>query len=185
MLNTVLARHRLRLLQLWRYVATSVVANLTTITVLGLLVGVVRFDAGWSNVIATAAATIPAFELNRRWVWEKQGRASVGREMLPFWLWAFLELGLSSLAVHLMAQHAAAVGWSRPLRTLVLEVTSIGTTGSLWVVQFFLFERWLFRRGPRPIDIRPGGRPPIGDTPRTPPAALSRSGQFGEGPASP
>lgn len=157
MLYSALARHRLRLLQLWRYVATSVVANLTTITVLGLLVGVVRFDAGWSNVIATAAATIPAFELNRRWVWAKQGRASVGREMLPFWAWAFFELAISSLAVHLMGEHATAAGWSRPLRTLVLEVTSIGTTGCLWVIQFFVFERWLFKTRSSAVDIRLSG----------------------------
>lgn len=154
MLNAALARHRLRLLQLWRYVATSVVANLTTITVLGVLVGVIRFDAGWSNVIATAVATVPSFELNRRWVWQKTGEASLGREMLPFWVWAFLELALSSLAVHLMGEHATAAGWSRSLRTVVLEMTSIGTTGGLWLVQFLLFDRWLFKRGP---GMRPAG----------------------------
>ncbi len=150
MINALLSRHRARLLQLWRYAATSVVANLTTISVLGILVGVVRFDAGWSNVIATAAATIPAFELNRRWVWARDGRASLGTEVLPFWIWAFLELAISSLAVHAMGDHAAAARWSRSLRTLALEVTSIGTTGCLWIVQFLLFDRCLFRNARTP-----------------------------------
>lgn len=143
--NSLLSRHRSRILQLWRYTATSIAANLTTITVLGLLVGVIHFDAGWSNVIATATATIPAFELNRRWVWSRDGRASLGTEVLPFWIWAFLELAISSLAVHAMGDHATSAGWSQSLRTLVLEVTSIGTTGCLWVVQFLLFDRLLFR----------------------------------------
>ncbi len=145
MLNSLLSRYGPRLLQLWRYTATSIVANLTTITVLGFMVGIVHFDAGWSNVIATATATIPAFELNRRWVWQKEGRSSIGTEVLPFWIWAFAELAISSLAVHVMGDHATTAGWSRALRTLVLEITSIGTTGSLWVVQFFLFDRLLFR----------------------------------------
>jgi putative flippase GtrA len=123
-----------------------VVANLTTVTVLGILVGIINFDAGWSNVIATAVATIPAFELNRRWVWARDGKASMGAEVVPFWLWAFFELGVSSLAVHLMGIHATHQGWSRGMRTVVLEVTSIGTTGMLWAVQFVLFDRVLFRR---------------------------------------
>jgi putative flippase GtrA len=150
-LPAFLEPHRRRILQWIRYAAVSVVANLTTVTVLGVLVGVVDFAAGWSNVVATAVATIPSFELNRRWVWSERGRSSLTGEVIPFWIWAFAELGLSSLAVHLMGQYATAAGWDRPLRTFVLEVTTIATTGLLWIVQFFLFDRVLFaRRRPAP-----------------------------------
>ncbi len=146
MLRNLLSPHGPRLVKLWRYTATSIVANLTTISVLGFMVGLVHFDAGWSNVIATATATLPAFELNRRWVWGRDGRSSVGAEMLPFWIWAFAELAISSFAVHLMGEHATSARWSTSLRTVVVEATSIGTTGCLWVLQFFLFDRVLFRQ---------------------------------------
>jgi putative flippase GtrA len=154
--------------KLARYMGASVVANATTLTVLGVLVGVLDFDAGWSNVIATAVATIPSFELNRRWVWHRDGRSSWGREVIPFWVWAFLELGISSLAVHLMGLHATAAGWSRPVRTGALEATTIGTTGALWIVQFFLFDRVLFRRRDRRAHLRIlGSRPPAAVPPET------------------
>jgi putative flippase GtrA len=141
----VYQRWRPRLAQIARYAAVSVVANVTTITVLGVLVGIVDFDAGWSNVIATAVATVPSFELNRRWVWGRSGQASMLTEVAPFWVWAFFELAISSLAVHLMGDHATTAGWSRAARTLAVEVTTIGTTGLLWLVQFVLFDRVLFK----------------------------------------
>jgi putative flippase GtrA len=147
---------RPRLAQLARYAAVSVVANATTLTVLGILVGIVNFDAGWSNIIATAVATIPSFELNRRWVWGKQGQRSMSAEVVPFWVWAFLELAISSFTVHLMGEHATAAGWSRSLRTLVLEATTIGTTGALWAVQFVLFDRVLFRHRGGALPVAPG-----------------------------
>jgi putative flippase GtrA len=142
-------RLRRRVAQYARYAAVSVIANATTLTVLGVLVGVVRFDAGWSNVIATGVATIPSFELNRRWVWGKRGQRSMAAEVAPFWIWAFFELAVSSLLVHFMADHATAADWSRSVRTVAVEATSIGTTGALWVIQFFLFDRVLFGRNAR------------------------------------
>ena len=39
--------------------------------------------AGWANVVATAAGTVPSFELNRRWVWNKTGRRSFARRDRP------------------------------------------------------------------------------------------------------
>lgn len=146
--TALLDRWKPRIAQFSRYAATSVIANLTTITVLGILVGLVNFDAGWSNVIATAVATIPSFELNRRWVWGKRSQRSMTKEVLPFWVWAFLELAISSLVVHFVGVHATAVGWSRPVRTFAVEVATVGTTGVLWVVQFVLFDRVLFRTKP-------------------------------------
>lgn len=139
-------RWKPRLGQFVRYGVTSAAANATTLTVLGILVGVVNFDAGWSNVIATGLATIPSFELNRRWVWRKQGRSSLLEEFLPFWIWAFVELALSSLAVHLVGDYATVESWSRQTRTAAVEVASVGTTAILWVVQFVLFDRVLFRQ---------------------------------------
>lgn len=139
-------RWKPRLAKYVRYVATSAVANATTITVLAILVGLVNFDAGWSNVIATGVATIPSFELNRRWVWRQQGRRSLAKEVVPFWIWAFLELGISSVTVHLVGDYASAHAWARSIRTFSVEVTSIGTTGTLWLIQFVLFDRVLFRQ---------------------------------------
>ena len=36
------------------------------------------------GVIATTVGMIPSFELNRRWVWRKNGRRSLTTELAPF-----------------------------------------------------------------------------------------------------
>ncbi|MGH9054978.1 MAG: GtrA family protein [Acidimicrobiales bacterium] len=113
-----------------------------------------------ANMVATATATIPSFELNRRWVWSKRDRRSWGREVVPFWAWAFLELGLSTLAVHSVDAYAQSSGVHHALRTLAAELTTVATTGTLWVVQFFLFDRVLFRKhdaGRAPASVTTSG----------------------------
>jgi putative flippase GtrA len=56
--------------KLLRYAAVSAIATSLSLTILGVLVARGTTTAGWANVIATAAGTVPSFELNRRWVWE-------------------------------------------------------------------------------------------------------------------
>jgi putative flippase GtrA len=127
-----------------RYAGVSVIATVTSLTVLGLLVGLVNAPAGWANVCATAVGTVPSFELNRRWVWRRTGNPSVGSEVLPFVGLSFAGLLLSTVTVHLASVWAAgapALG-----RTVAVEAASIAAFGSLWVAQFVLCDRVLFRR---------------------------------------
>jgi putative flippase GtrA len=125
----------------------SSLSTATTLTVLGLLVGVAGAPAGWANVVATALGTVPSFELNRRWVWSAPGRRSLLRQVAPFGALSLAGLGLSTLAVHLAATWAASRGWGRLPRTAVVEVTNVGTFGTLWVLQYILCDRVLFRNG--------------------------------------
>jgi putative flippase GtrA len=132
-----------------RYCSVSVVSTVTSVAVLGVLVGAVGTPAGWANAVATGLATIPSFELNRRWVWGKGGRRSVTGEVVPFAVLSFLGLGLSTLAVHAAAAWASANGWGDLARTVLVEGSSLGGYGVLWVAQFVLLERVLFRPAPR------------------------------------
>jgi hypothetical protein len=75
----VVALLRARLAKLLRYAAVSAISTATSLTVLGLLVGLLNAPAGWANVAATAIGTVPSFELNRRWVWLKRNAIDLGR----------------------------------------------------------------------------------------------------------
>lgn len=131
--------------KLMRYAAVSVVSTLTSLTVLGVLVGVLSAPAGWANVIATTVATVPSFELNRRWVWTRRGDRSFLREVAPFAALSFTGLVISTLNVHLVGLWATSADWGRLLRTVAIEVTNVGTFGCLWLFQYVLCDRFLFR----------------------------------------
>lgn len=135
---------RIDVAKLARYGAVSVIATTTSLLVLGVLVGVFASPAGWSNVVATAVGTVPSFELNRRWVWRRRGRRSLGSEIAPFSVLSFAGLALSTPAVQLAA--SATGDWPRLWHTVAVEVANIGAFGCLWVLQFVLLDRVLFRR---------------------------------------
>jgi putative flippase GtrA len=135
-----------RLRQWLRYGAVSIIATLTSMTVLGVLVGATTMPAAGANVIATAVGTVPSFELNRRWVWQKTGKRSLRGEVGPFWILSFAGLALSTLAVGLAEAWAARAGVDQTVRTLVIEAANVAAFASLWIAQFVILDRVLFRR---------------------------------------
>jgi len=145
--------------RLFRYAAVSVISTSVSLIVLAVLVATGATSAGWANVIATAIGTIPSFELNRRWVWKKDGPRSWLGEIGPFCVLSFTELGLSTVAVSMAAGWAAGAGLGSTGRTLAALVANVATFGSLWVIQYLLLDRILFRSSGgtgRPIPLRRG-----------------------------
>jgi putative flippase GtrA len=140
--------------KLIRYATVSVISTTVTLSILALMVVTGALSAGWANVVATAAGTVPSFELNRRWVWRKRGRRSLLAEVGPFWVLSFTGLGLSTLAVHVATGWVAARGLGAGTAALVADAANAATFGSLWVVQYLVLDRFLFRPPVEPS--RPG-----------------------------
>ncbi len=136
-----------------RYGTVSLVATATSLSVLGVLVSTTTIPAGVANVLATAVGTVPSFELNRRWVWRRTGRRSVRAEVLPFWLLSLTGLAASTLTVTLAASWAASAGLDGAARTAVIEAANVAAWGSLWVAQFVILDRILFRPTATPVPI--------------------------------
>lgn len=137
-------RHVERLFQWVRYGATSCVATLTSMTVLGALVATNTLTPGWANVVATSVGTVPSFELNRRWVWGRTGRRSLAGEVGPFCVMSFAGLTLSTLLVSAAGHWATGAGLDAFWRTAVIEVANVAAFGTLWVAQFVVLDRVLF-----------------------------------------
>lgn len=135
---------RSHVLKLFRYSALSVLFTALSFIGLALLVGGLNFPAGWANFLIVAASIPVGFELNRRWVWAAPGGTWWrSPEVVPFGAFSFLALGLSTLAVH---QTGLAVAhWSRTGRTVAVEGASLASFGSLWVIQYLVLDRILFR----------------------------------------
>jgi putative flippase GtrA len=165
-LLTIARRWRKRLARWIRYAAVSVISTITGLSILAVLVAGTGMPAAWANVIGTAIGTIPSFELNRRWVWERGGRRrSPLAEVLPFCALSLLELLLSTLAVHEAAAWAARVDSTRGLRTAIVAMANVGTFGVLWVGQYAILDRVLFRSRRPPT--RPAHPPGVDGVPES------------------
>jgi putative flippase GtrA len=132
--------------QVLRYSGVSVIATLTSLATLGFLVGVGAVGVVYANLIATAAGTVPSFELNRRWVWARTDGRSLRRQVIPFCALSFAGLVLSTVTVRVASTLSAHHG--QFVHTGAVELANVGAYGSLWVAQFILLDRVLFARGP-------------------------------------
>jgi putative flippase GtrA len=131
--------------------SVSVITTSLSLTVLAVLTAGFSVKAWVANVIATAVATVPSYRLNRRWVWRKHVASDPLREVLPFWMLAAAGLILSTIAV------AAADSWARSehltknTRTFALLFANLAAFGSLWIIQFVILDRVLFKHHPHEL----------------------------------
>jgi putative flippase GtrA len=132
-----------------RYAGVSVVATATSAIALTALLTAGVGSAGEANVLATLAGVAPSFELNRRWVWGRRGPRSVGGEVVPFVALAVTGLVLSTAAVAAVAHLAEARAVEGAARTTLLLAANLAAFGSLWVGQYVVLDRVVFRRRSR------------------------------------
>lgn len=91
-----------------------------------------------ANVVTVAVGTIPAYILSRYWVWEKRGKNHFMREVLPFWILAFIGFVMSTAAVWFVADR-----WDPS--PIVINLTSLAAFGVVWVAKFVILDRVLFK----------------------------------------
>ena len=137
----------IRLRQLIRYAAVSCIATGVSQCVLAALVATRSTSAVRANIIATMVGTIPSFEFNRRWVWGKTGRRSMAGEVIPFAAISATGLVLSSLAVAIASRWADAAALTTTWRTLTVQGANLAAFGAVWIAQFILLDKVLFRHG--------------------------------------
>ena len=122
-----------------RYSMVSVVAVLVGQTTLLFCTLVLDMDPVPANVVAVTVGSIPSYMLNRIWVWGRRGNHQFLREVLPFWLMAFIGLLLSTLLVHVTSLWTDA--------PLMANVANLVAFGSLWVIKYLILDSVLFGKG--------------------------------------
>jgi putative flippase GtrA len=139
---------RRRLAQLIRYGMVSAIATATSLAILTGLVASDTMRPAPANITATLVGMIPSFELNRRWVWGGVGRPSVRRQLVPFMVLSLIGLLLSTAAVGAAGRLAVDAGWSNEATAVASAIANLAAFGSVWVAQFFILDRVLFRPVP-------------------------------------
>lgn len=121
----------------------SVGTTLLSAAVLVALASGAGVPAGAANVVAVLCGIGPSYVANRRWVWGRTGRGDLLREATPFWLLSIVGLVASTVAVARVG--ALGASWSSAARSVALPLANLSVFGALWLLQFVLLDRVLFR----------------------------------------
>jgi putative flippase GtrA len=122
--------------KLLRYSAASVVGVVVGQSSLLFFDVVLDYPAALANFLAVAVSSVPAYLINRYWVWQKNDKNDLRREVMPFWGMAFLGLILSTIAVSIVD---GRTDWQP-----AIQAANLAGFGVLWIAKFFVLDRVLF-----------------------------------------
>ncbi|MHB8246284.1 MAG: GtrA family protein [Acidimicrobiales bacterium] len=135
--------------RLLKFATVSVISTVVTQGLLFLTYDVITLGSAMvCNVIATGIATVPAYWLNRSWTWGKRGKSDPWREIMPFWVIAFIGLLLSTVAVGVAAHNADVVSHALIVRKIFVQFANLSTYGMIWVGRYLIFNKFLFAKAP-------------------------------------
>jgi putative flippase GtrA len=149
-------------------VATTILTN-AVLVALSVGLGV---RAGLANVIGTICGIGPSYAWNRRYVWRLRGPSDIRRQVIPFWTLSLVGLVVSTVA----ADKVGTVGarWAPGVRAVALPAANLAVFATLWLVQFLVLDRVLFRRRTHDTTIvlfSPSSTPTTLPAPESPPGA--------------
>lgn len=122
-----------------KYSAVSVVNVIVGQGLLLTFHSLLGWGATTANIAAVCISAIPAFYLNRAWVWGKRGKSAFRSEILPFWIFVVIGLVFSTIVVTVATQFVGED--PQGLQKLVPNVANMAAFGVLWVLRFFIFDR--------------------------------------------
>ncbi|MCU0311500.1 MAG: GtrA family protein [Acidimicrobiales bacterium] len=114
-----------------RYVMVSVV---NVVIGAGLLFVLQRWmRPTFANIVSVGIGAVPAFYMSRAWVWGKRGRSHLKKEILPFWIFTFSGLVMSTAVIAYVDDHTS--------NRVAILAAQLATFGVLWVLRFFLLDK--------------------------------------------
>lgn len=130
--------------KLIRYSMVSVVG----VAITQVLIFVLHRDVGlsdvWTNIAAVTLSAVPAYYLNRAWVWGKRGKSHMTKEVIPFWAFGFAGLVLSTVLIAAIAPEKVPGTPETIQDTVRVMAGNIAGFGLLWVARFVVLDRLMF-----------------------------------------
>jgi len=131
--------------KLLRYFTGSVIATVCSEVAFVALYGLLSVGTTWSSVLSWLAGAVPNFWLNRNWAWQRTGRPSLRREVLPYAAIIVTTLVLATLLTHAADVWLHHQGVSSSVRVTLVAAVFLGTYVVVFALRFVLLER-LFGR---------------------------------------
>jgi len=128
--------------KLIRFTAVSIISTGVSFVTLFLVFGVFKvWSQVPSTVFANAVATIPSYNLNRKWAWGKGGRSHLMKEILPFWSMSAVGIAVSVVGAQ-AARHVSVKHHLPHLeQTIIVLVANVLSFAIFWVLKLLLFNR--------------------------------------------
>ena len=127
--------------KLIRFTSVSIISTAVSLTLIAIFYGIARWGVIEATVSANVLATIPAYNLNRRWTWGKSGRSHIVKEVVPFWIMSSLGIAASFFG-SLLARHIVRTNhFPHPVNTLIVLGMNFLSFAIFWVLKLLVFNR--------------------------------------------
>jgi putative flippase GtrA len=128
--------------KLIRFTSVSVVSTATSQIAIILIYGVFHvWGVVESTLIANIIATVPSYNLNRKWTWGKSGRSHLLKEIVPFWAISALGITCSFLFSFWARQLVRDHHWAHLANTLIVMAVNFLAFAIFWVLKLLVFNR--------------------------------------------
>jgi putative flippase GtrA len=132
-----------------RFTSVSAISTIVSLSLIFIFYGLTKWmGVVEATVAANVLATIPAYNLNRRWTWGKSGKSHLVKEVLPFW--GMSALGIVGSFLFSLAAKAIVNGhyfahdhhhYHHLLATLVVMAANVIAFAIFWVLKLLVFNR--------------------------------------------
>jgi putative flippase GtrA len=132
--------------KLIRFTSVSVISTIVSQGLILIFFGLTRWmGVVEATVVANCLATIPAYNLNRRWTWGKSGKSHLLKEVVPFWTMSALAIAGSFFfslgAKAIINGHYFDHKHHHLLATLIVMAANFISFAIFWVLKLLLFNR--------------------------------------------
>src|SRR5205814_7055913 len=97
---------------------------------------------------ASATGAVANYFLNRRWTWQRRGRADFRKELVPYWATVVITALIAAAATGFVNAIVREHTDNRSVRTLVNTVTFLAVYAVSFVVKYVVFDRLFGGGGP-------------------------------------
>ncbi len=124
-----------------RYTMVSVVSTGVSFVSLAIIFGLHWMSQVPATVTANAIATVPSYQLNRKWAWGKSGRSHISKEIIPFWSMAAVGITVSVFGAYFAKHFSIKHHLPHLEQTIVVLLANVLSFAVFWVLKLLLFNR--------------------------------------------
>lgn len=128
--------------RLFRYGGVSVVTAGLAQAALALGYGILAWPTTPAVALSLVASVIPAYWLNRRYVWGD--RTTGRRHVATFFAMAVAGSAAAAVTTHVAEELARLATDDHRLLTAAVNATALATTVIVWLLRYVAFDRYVF-----------------------------------------